>query len=93
MASPIERISTPPPPLSDLAQATIRQFANIYPNPARLARCRQRNQPHLANLSGKMGVPSSFYAMGGHREAQDVADTNFLPDELDDLLDQRGELQ
>ena len=73
--------------LSDLAQATIRRFAEIYSQQHKFGGGTGGTNI-LQTYPGKMGVPSSLFAsMTSHREAQDVADRNFLPDEMDDLLD------
>ncbi|KAJ5785425.1 uncharacterized protein N7503_010637 [Penicillium pulvis] len=73
--------------LSDLAQATIRKFAEIYSQQHKFGGG-SGGTNILQTYPGKMGVPSSLFAtMGSHQEAQDVADKNFLPDELDDVLD------
>lgn len=82
-----DEISTRLHTLSDLAQATIRRFADIYSQQRKFGGA-SGSTNLLQTYPGKMGVPSSLFAsMGGHREAQDVADKNFLPDEMDDLLD------
>jgi sister-chromatid-cohesion protein PDS5 len=82
-----DEISTRLHTLSDLAQATIRRFADIYSQQHKFGGAAGATNI-LQTYPGKMGVPSSlFNSMGSHREAQDVADKNFLPDELDDLLD------
>lgn len=82
-----DEISTRLHTLSDLAQATIRRFADIYSQQHKFGGANGATNI-LQTYPGKMGVPSSlFNSMGSHREAQDVADKNFLPDELDDLLD------
>ncbi|KAJ6051485.1 uncharacterized protein N7446_006117 [Penicillium canescens] len=82
-----DEISTRLHTLSDLAQATIRRFADIYSQQHKFGGAAGATNI-LQTYPGKMGVPSSLFAsMSGHREAQDVADKNFLPDELDDLLD------
>ena len=82
-----DEISTRLHTLSDLAQATVRRFADIYSQQHKLGGAAGATNI-LQTYPGKMGVPSSlFKSMGSHREAQDVADKNFLPDELDDLLD------
>ncbi|KAF9253498.1 hypothetical protein CBS147333_2260 [Penicillium roqueforti] len=82
-----DEISTRLHTLSDLAQATIRRFADIYSQQHKLGGAAGATNI-LQTYPGKMGVPSSlFTSMSNHREAQDVADKNFLPDELDDLLD------
>jgi sister-chromatid-cohesion protein PDS5 len=74
--------------LSDLAQATIRRFADIYSQQHKFGGGSSGATNLLQTYPGKMGVPSSLFAsMTSHREAQDVADKNFLPDEIDDLLD------
>ncbi|KAJ5648095.1 Armadillo-like helical [Penicillium lividum] len=73
--------------LSDLAQSTIRKFADIYSQQHKFGGG-SGGTNILQTYPGKMGVPSSLFAtMGSHEEAQDVAEKNFLPDELDDMLD------
>ncbi|KAJ5770248.1 uncharacterized protein N7511_002299 [Penicillium nucicola] len=82
-----DEISTRLHTLSDLAQATIRRFADVYSQQHKFGGAAGATNI-LQTYPGKMGVPSSLFAsMSGHREAQDVADKNFLPDELDDMLD------
>lgn len=74
--------------LSDLAQATIRRFADIYSQQHKFGGGAAGGTNILQTYPGKLGVPSSIFApMGSHREAQEVAEKNFLPDEVDDLLD------
>ncbi|KAJ5690650.1 hypothetical protein N7462_005042 [Penicillium macrosclerotiorum] len=83
-----DEISTRLHTLSDLAQATIRRFADIYSQQHKFGGGSSGATNLLQTYPGKMGVPSSLFAsMNSHREAQDVADKNFLPDEMDDLLD------
>ncbi|KAJ5388623.1 hypothetical protein N7509_011164 [Penicillium cosmopolitanum] len=83
-----DEISTRLHTLSDLAQATIRRFADIYSQQHKFGGASGGATNLLQTYPGKMGVPSSlFSSMNSHREAQDVADKNFLPDELDDMLD------
>lgn len=73
--------------LSDLAQATIRRFADIYSQQHKFGGGSGTNI--LQTYPGRMGIPSSIFAqMGSHREAQDAAEKNFLPDEVEDVLDQ-----
>ncbi|PWY70689.1 sister chromatid cohesion and DNA repair protein [Aspergillus eucalypticola CBS 122712] len=73
--------------LSDLAQATIRRFADIYSQQRKFGGAAGGTNI-LQTYPGKMGVPSSIFApMGSHREAQEVADKNFFPEEGEDLLD------
>ncbi|KAJ5239209.1 Armadillo-like helical [Penicillium chermesinum] len=82
-----DEISTRLHTLSDLAQATIRRFADIYSQQHKFGGS-SGGTNILQTYPGKMGVPSSLFAsMTSHREAQDVADKNFLPDEMDDILD------
>ncbi|KAJ5098068.1 hypothetical protein N7532_005069 [Penicillium argentinense] len=74
--------------LSDLAQATIRRFADIYSQQHKFGGGNNGATNLLQTYPGKMGVPSSLFAsMTGHEEAQEVANKNFLPDELDDILE------
>jgi len=82
-----DEISTRLHTLSDLAQAVIRRFADIYSQQHKFGGAAGGTNI-LQTYPGKMGVPSTLFAsMPNHREAQDVADKNFLPDEMDDLLD------
>ncbi|KAJ5811495.1 hypothetical protein N7474_007796 [Penicillium riverlandense] len=82
-----DEISTRLHTLSDLAQATIRRFADIYSQQHKFGGGAGGTNI-LQTYPGKMGVPSAlFVPMANHREAQDVADKNFLPDEMDDMLD------
>ncbi|KAJ6021143.1 Armadillo-like helical [Penicillium herquei] len=82
-----DQVSTRLHTLSDLAQATIRRFADIYSQQHKFGGGGGSTNI-LQTYPGKMGVPSSlFRTMGSHQEAQEVADKNFLPDEVDDMLD------
>ncbi|PYH91443.1 sister chromatid cohesion and DNA repair protein [Aspergillus ellipticus CBS 707.79] len=73
--------------LSDLAQATIRRFADIYSQQRKFGGAAGATNI-LQTYPGKMGVPSSIFApMSSHREAQEVADKNFFPEDGEDLLD------
>ncbi|RAH87632.1 hypothetical protein BO86DRAFT_414707 [Aspergillus japonicus CBS 114.51] len=82
-----DEISTRLHTLSDLAQATIRRFADIYAQQRRFGGA-NGGASILQTYPGKMGVPSSIFApMGSHREAQEVADTNFFPEDGEELLD------
>ena len=82
-----DEISTRLHTLSDLAQAVIRRFADIYSQQHKFGGAAGGTNI-LQTYPGKMGVPSTLFAsIPNHREAQDVADKNFLPDEIDDLLD------
>lgn len=78
-----ERLHT----LSDLAQATIRRFAEIYAQQNRLGGV-TGGASILQTYPGKLRLPSSlFAAMASHKEAQEVADRNFLPEDIEDNLD------
>ncbi|KAJ5894713.1 hypothetical protein N7495_006404 [Penicillium taxi] len=80
-------ISTRLHTLSDLAQATIRRFADIYAQQHKLGGP-GGGTSILQTYPGKIGVPKQIFAsMPNHREAQETAEKNFLPDELDDMLD------
>ncbi|PYI04345.1 ARM repeat-containing protein [Aspergillus sclerotiicarbonarius CBS 121057] len=82
-----DEISTRLHTLSDLAQATIRRFADIYSQQRKFGGAAGGTNI-LQTYPGKMGVPSSIFApMSSHREAQEVADKNFFPEEGEDLLD------
>ncbi|KAE8154742.1 armadillo-type protein [Aspergillus avenaceus] len=74
--------------LSDLAQSTIRRFADIYSQQRKFGGGAAGSTSILQTYPGKMGLPSSlFAAMSSHREAQEVAERNFLNEDIDDLLD------
>ncbi|GAM35044.1 cohesin-associated protein [Talaromyces pinophilus] len=78
-----ERLHT----LSDLAQATIRRFAEIYAQQNRIGGA-TGGASILQTYPGKLRLPSSlFAAMTSHKEAQEVADKNFLPEDIEDSLD------
>jgi sister-chromatid-cohesion protein PDS5 len=78
-----ERLHT----LSDLAQATIRRFAEIYAQQNRIGGA-TGGASILQTYPGKLRLPSSlFAAMASHKEAQEVADKNFLPEDIEDNLD------
>lgn len=78
-----ERLHT----LSDLAQATIRRFAEIYAQQNRIGGA-TGGASILQTYPGKLRLPSSlFAAMTSHKEAQEVADKNFLPEDIEDNLD------
>ncbi|KAE8395759.1 sister chromatid cohesion and DNA repair protein [Aspergillus alliaceus] len=73
--------------LSDLAQSTIRRFADIYSQQRRFGGGAGGTNI-LQTYPGKVGLPSSIFApMSSHREAQEVAEKNFLSEDIDDLLD------
>lgn len=73
--------------LSDLAQATIRRFADIYSQQHKIGGA-SGTASILQTYPGKMRLPSSLFApMSSHQEAQDVAEKNFLPEDIDDMLD------
>jgi sister chromatid cohesion protein PDS5 len=72
--------------LSDLSQATIRRFADIYSQQHKFGGGSGVNI--LQTYPGKMRLPNSLFAlMSGHQEAQDVAQKSFLPEDIDDILD------
>jgi sister-chromatid-cohesion protein PDS5 len=65
--------------LSDLAQATIRNYADVL----------SHQKGHTANINilqtwpGKLRLPSAlFAALPNHTVARDIADKNFLPEEV-----------
>ena len=73
--------------LSDLAQSTIRRFADIYSQQHKFGGAGGGTNI-LQTYPGKMGVSGSLFAqMSSHREAQEVADRNFLPEDIEDVLD------
>lgn len=68
--------------LSDLAQATIRNYADQMPT-------RGRGINILQTYPGRAGLPTSlFQAIPGHGKAQEIAERNFLPDEIAEGLEQ-----
>lgn len=75
--------------LSDLAQATIRRFAEFYSQQHRIGGSGGSGAANiLQTYPGKMRLPSSLFAsMSSHQEAQEAAEKNYLPDEVDDALD------
>ncbi|KAI9375632.1 armadillo-type protein [Aspergillus egyptiacus] len=82
-----DKISTRLHTLSDLAQTTIRRFADVYSQQRRFGGG-AGGVNLLQTYPGKMGVPSSIFApMTSHREAQEVADKIFLPEDAEDRLD------
>ena len=82
-----DEISTRLHTLSDLAQATIRRFADIYSHQHKFGGG-SGGTNILQTYPGKMGVSSSLFApMSSHKEAQEVAEKIFLPEEIDDILD------
>lgn len=73
--------------LSDLAQATIRLFADAYTQQHRIGGP-NGGANILQTYPGKMRLPSSlFAAMTSHEEAQEAADKNYLPGDIDDTLE------
>jgi sister-chromatid-cohesion protein PDS5 len=73
--------------LSDLAQVTNRLFAEVYAQQHKIGGA-VGSGTILETYPGKMRLPSSlFSAMESHKEAQDVADKSFLPEEIEDVLD------
>ncbi|PWY79745.1 ARM repeat-containing protein [Aspergillus heteromorphus CBS 117.55] len=88
IAQRTDEMSTRLHTLSDLAQATIRRFADAYSQQRKFGGGAAGATNLLQTYPGKMGVPSSIFApMGSHREAQEVADKNFFPEDGEDLLD------
>ncbi|KAI9930458.1 hypothetical protein MW887_011212 [Aspergillus wentii] len=82
-----DEVSTRLHTLSDLAQSTIRRFADIYSQQHKFGGGAGGTNI-LQTYPGKMGVSASIFAqMNSHREAQEVAEKNFLPDDMDDILD------
>jgi sister chromatid cohesion protein PDS5 len=70
--------------LSDLAQATIRNYADVL----------SHQKGHAANINilqtwpGKLRLPAAlFAALPSHSVAQEIADRNFLPEEVADDLE------
>ncbi|KAK2836917.1 hypothetical protein FQN49_006592 [Arthroderma sp. PD_2] len=75
--------------LSDLAQATIRRFAEFYSQQHKIGGSGGSGVANiLQTFPGKMRLPSSLFAnMSSHQEAQSTAEKNFLPEEVEDRLD------
>lgn len=85
-----DQITTRLHTLSDLAQATIRRFADIYSQQHKFGGSgtgAAGGTNILQTYPGRLGIPSSiFAAMETHREAQEVAEKNFLPEDVDENL-------
>lgn len=75
--------------LSDLAQASIRRFAEFYSQQHKIGGSGGSGAANiLQTYPGKMRLPSSLFAsMTSHQEAQDAAEKNYLPEEVEDTLD------
>ncbi|GAD91802.1 sister chromatid cohesion and DNA repair protein (BimD), putative [Paecilomyces variotii No. 5] len=74
--------------LSDLAQATIRRFADIYSHQHKFAGASGGSTNLLQTYPGKMRLPSALFAsMLSHQEAQDAAEKNYLSEDIEDILD------
>ncbi|EEP80034.1 bimD protein [Uncinocarpus reesii 1704] len=75
--------------LSDLSQATIRCFAEIYSQQHKIGGSSGSGAANiLQTYPGKMRLPSSLFAtLSSHQEAKDIATKNFLPQEVEDRLE------
>ncbi|KAF3483329.1 bimD [Arthroderma uncinatum] len=75
--------------LSDLAQATIRRFAEFYSQQHKIGGSGGSGVANiLQTFPGKMRLPVSLFAnIASHQEAQSIAEKNFLPEEVEDKLD------
>jgi sister-chromatid-cohesion protein PDS5 len=82
-----EEVTTRLHTLSDLAQATIRLFAEIYTQQHKLGGT-GGSANILQTYPGKMRLPNSlFAAMSSHQEAQNVADKSFITGDIEDILE------
>ncbi|KAJ9605780.1 Sister chromatid cohesion protein pds5 [Cladophialophora chaetospira] len=62
--------------LSDLAQAVIRNYANIMPG-------HSKGASNLQTYPGKVTLPKAlFRALPSHETAQDIAEKNYLPEDV-----------
>lgn len=84
-----DKLSTHLHTLSDLSQATIRLFADIYSQQHKIGGASGNGAASiLQTYPGKMRLPSSLFAnISSHDEAQRIAEKNFLPEEVDDKLE------
>jgi sister-chromatid-cohesion protein PDS5 len=84
-----ENLSTNLYTLSDLAQATIRRFAELYSQQHKIGGSGGSGAANiLQTYPGKMRLPSALFAnMASHREVREVIEKNYLPEEVDDRLD------
>nr|KMM72068.1 sister chromatid cohesion protein pds5 [Coccidioides posadasii RMSCC 3488] len=84
-------ISTRLHTLSDLSQATIRRFAEVYSQQHKIGGSSGSGAANiLQTYPGKMRLPGSlFTTLSSHREAQEIATKNFLPQEVDERLDKK----
>ncbi|KAI5284916.1 hypothetical protein KEM52_002681 [Ascosphaera acerosa] len=74
--------------LSDLAQATTRKYADIYSQQHKIGGVGGHAVNILQTYPGKMRLPSSLFAnLASHTLAQEIAETNFLSEDVDDRLD------
>ncbi|KAI1918306.1 Sister chromatid cohesion protein pds5 [Ophidiomyces ophidiicola] len=75
--------------LSDLSQATIRQFAELYSQQHKIGGSSGSGAASiLQTYPGKMRLPSSLFAtLSSHQEAHEITTKNFLPPEVDDRLE------
>ncbi|OAX84292.1 hypothetical protein ACJ72_01334 [Emergomyces africanus] len=75
--------------LSDLAQATTRRFAELYSQQHKIGGSSGSGATNiLQTYPGKMRLPSSlFTTIPVHREALNIAEKNYLAEEVDDKLD------
>lgn len=74
--------------LSDLAQATTRRFADIYSQQRKIGGSGAQAVNLLQTFPGKMRLPSDLFSnLTSHSEAQVIAETNYLSEDVDDKLD------
>ena len=75
--------------LSDLAQAVIRRFAEVYAQQHKIGGAAGGGAANiLQTYPGKMRLPSSLFAnLSGAEEVSEVVCKNFLPEEVEDRLD------
>ncbi|KAK2745390.1 hypothetical protein FQN57_003733 [Myotisia sp. PD_48] len=75
--------------LSDLSQATIRRFAEIYSQQHKIGGSGGSGVANiLQTYPGKWRLPSSLFSnMSTHEQAQTIAEKNFLPEEVEDKLE------
>ncbi|KAL1961144.1 hypothetical protein VTO42DRAFT_3089 [Malbranchea cinnamomea] len=84
-----DEISTRLHTLSDLSQAVIRRFAELYSQQHKIGGSGGSGAATiLQTYPGKMRLPSALFAnLSGPEEVQEVVGKNFLPEAVDDRLD------
>ncbi|PGH23746.1 hypothetical protein AJ80_02175 [Polytolypa hystricis UAMH7299] len=84
-----ETMSTRLYTLSDVAQITIRRFAELFSQQHKIGGSGGSGAANiLQTYPGKMRLPSALFRnLPSHREAQEIAETNYLPEEATDMVE------